>query len=59
MTIIVGVVVIATGFCLGMLIGITVTSHHMRRRIHRNGIERRELADERSDLERRRRLLDG
>ena len=72
MTVMAAAVVIATCFLLGMLIGVSATGHTMRRRIHRNGTERREihmafaalaearaaLADERRDLDRRRRLLD-
>lgn len=73
MTVVVGAVVISTCFCLGMLIGISVTNRHMRRRVHLNGLERQEihaafdelaaeralLADERWELDRRRRMLDG
>ena len=73
MIVVVGVVVVASGFCLGMLVGICGTNRLMRRRIHRNGRERQEihaafaelaaaretLAVERDDLECRRRMLDG
>lgn len=73
MIIVLEVVLIATGFGVGVLVGIEATNAVTRRRRRRYGRRRREmteafddiaaqraeLADERWDLERRRRMLDG
>ncbi len=45
-----GVVVLATCLCLGVLIGISAANHHMRRVVHRNGQERREILEARAEL---------
>ena len=47
---IVGAVVVATCFCLGALIGISAANHRMRRVVHRNGQERRQILEARSEL---------
>ena len=47
---IVGVVVVATCFCLGMLIGISLETRRRRTDDHRRGLARREMAEERAWL---------
>ena len=57
MNVIIGFVVVGACFALGVFIGISVSGHLYRRRIHRLGAEHRDLDERWGELERQRHHL--